>query len=42
VTDEKLLWSGISRTPQPESVKALVDDLARAAVDQLEEEGLLK
>ena len=42
VTNEKLLWSGISRTPQPESVKALVDDLARATVAQLEEEGLLK
>ena len=42
VTDEKLVWSGISRTPQPESVKALVDDLARAAVAQLEKEGLLE
>ena len=41
VADGKLLWSGISRTPQPESVKGLVDDLARAAVTQLQNEGLL-
>ncbi len=41
VNDGKLLWSGISRTPQPESVKGLVDDLARAAVTQLQNEGLL-
>ena len=42
VTNEKLLWSGISRTPQPESVKALVDDLASATVSQLKKEGLLE
>ena len=39
--DGKLLWSGISRTPQPYSVKDLVDDLAAATIAQLRKEGLL-
>jgi len=39
--EDKLLWSGISRTPQPESVKALVDDLAAATITKLREEGLI-
>jgi hypothetical protein len=42
VTNEKMIWSGISRTPEPGSVKELIDDLAVAAVEQLKTEGLLE
>jgi hypothetical protein len=42
VTEDKLLWSGVSRTPDPGSVKNLIDDLAVAAVEQLRAEGLLE
>jgi hypothetical protein len=42
VADEKLLWSGLSKTPRPDSMRELMDDLARAAAEQLKAEGLLE
>ncbi|MDH4069853.1 MAG: hypothetical protein OEV30_05465 [Ignavibacteria bacterium] len=41
IRENKMIWSGLSRTPQPSSVKGLVDDLATAAGKKLREEGLL-
>jgi hypothetical protein len=41
VTDEKLLWSGVSETFDPRDARTLVDDVARAVAKALEKEGLL-
>jgi len=37
----KLLWSGISRTMNPESVDSLIQDIVEAARDELRDQGLL-
>ena len=41
VTDDKLVWSGLSRTPRLDSMRALMDDIAAAAAAQLKKEGLI-
>ena len=41
VKDEKMVWSGLSRTIQPESVKRLIDELAEEGGKVLREQGLI-
>ncbi len=42
VTQEKLLWSGISETIDPTSIRTMVDQIAAEAAAILQREGLLK
>ena len=41
IRDDKLVWSGVSETFNPNNAENLVDDVARAVVRELEREGLI-
>ena len=41
LADDKLIWSGISETFNPENAASLVDDVARSVAKDLETKGLL-
>jgi hypothetical protein len=42
VTEERLLWSGISETLDPKSIRTMVDEIAGEAAAILRDEGLIK
>jgi len=41
VTDDKLLWSGVSETFNPNDVAKAVNDVADAVSEELRQQGLL-
>jgi len=41
VKEDKLIWSGLSRTPRLDSMGELMNDIGAAAAEQLKKEGLL-
>ena len=41
VKDDKLIWSGLSRTPRLDSMRELMNDIGAAAAEQLKKEGLI-
>ena len=41
IRDDKLIWSGVSETFNPNNAESLVDDVARAVARELEREGLI-
>lgn len=41
LAQDRLVWSGRSRTTNPESVRQLVDEVAQAVVGELREQGLV-
>ena len=38
---DKLVWAGVSRTVSPSNVDSLISEVARAAADQMEKDGLI-
>jgi hypothetical protein len=42
VTEERLLWSGISETLDPKSIRTMVDEIAGEAAAILRDEGLIR
>ena len=42
VTQDELIWAGVSKTVDPSHVDDLVSDLAKAVTDQMEKAGLLR
>lgn len=41
IASESLLWSGVSRTSNPDAIREVAGDVAKVVVEELQKAGLL-